>query len=1117
VSFDVCGPLPTGVTVLEASAGTGKTYTIAALATRYVAEGVPLEQLLLVTFTRLATGELRDRVRGRLTAARDALDAVLAGGAAPPRDRVEALLAEGTTVEVERRRDRLALALADFDAATITTTHGFCQEVLGGLGVAGDVDRGHRFSEDARDLVEDVVDDLYVGEFAQRAPLFTREQAREVAYAAVGNPTAPLAAPPHEEAARLRYDLAVEAREELDRRKRALALMTYDDLVTRLRATLEGDGGAAVAARLRARYRVALVDEFQDTDPDQWAIMRLAFGAGETTLVLIGDPKQAVYAFRGADVYAYLEAARTAGRRETLGVNWRSDGGLVAALDALFSGHTLGHPEIAYREVVAAPAHQAARLDGAPEAAPLRIRVVARHDPDVKRTPTGWSSAVSAREHVARDVAADVARLLAAGAQVEGVALGPGDVAVLVRKNDQARRVKAALEAAGVPAVVNGAGSVFATEAARDWLRLLEALERPESLARARGAALTAFVGWPTEAIAGAEEEEWDGLQQTLHGWAAVLRRAGVATLVEAITQHRDEATGAASLPERLLSVVGGERELTDLRHVGELLHAAAVDGRLGITALAGWLRRRMAADERDAGAEDRARRLESDAAAVQVLTIHRSKGLEFGVVYCPFLWDPFWISDEPAPAIYHDAARGDARTIDVSLDPRDAAFAAHAAQDRAEQRGEELRLAYVALTRAKHQAVVWWASTFNSRESALGRLVLPPVDGGGRGPGAEETAAQARDRFVALTAAAPGVITLERSLVERARFTPRAGEAVALEAATFDRVLDERWRRLSYSSITAGAYEARVASEAEDAMGSDDPAGEEPLAGAAPPADAPPVRLADTPAGTRVGTFVHAVLEATDFATADLGGELGLRIAEAGRRRAVDVGDPVVLGDGLRAAIETPLGPLLGERRLRDLAPGDRLDELTFELPLAGGDAPSGAAVTLSALADALRAFVPAGDPLAAYADRLDDPMLNADLRGYLTGTIDLVARWGDGSFTIVDYKTNKLAAPGEVLTAWHHRPAVLAEEMQRSHYALQALLYGVALHRYLRWRAPAADAEAITIAYTFLRGMVGADTPRDDAGAPCGVFAWRPPAGLLAALSDVLDGGDGDHGGAS
>jgi exodeoxyribonuclease V beta subunit len=251
-------------------------------------------------------------------------------------------------------------------------------------------------------------------------------------------------------------------------------------------------------------------------------------------------------------------------------------------------------------------------------------------------------------------------------------------------------------------------------------------------------------------------------------------------------------------------------------------------------------------------------------------------------------------------------------------------------------------------------------------------------------------------------------------------------------------------------------------------------------------------------------------VLEETDFAAADLGAELAGHVAAARRRRTVDVGDPLMVVEGLRAAIETPLGPLVGDRRLRDLPRGDRLDELTFELPLVGGDAPSGE-LTLAAIAGALRAHVPGDDPLAGYADRLDDPMLKADLRGYLTGTIDLVARLeGDVPFAIMDYKTNRLAAAGEAVTEWHLRPAALVEEMQRSHYALQALLYAVALHRYLRWRLPSydPDRDRPAILYLFLRGMAGEATPRVD-GVPCGVFSWRPPAGLLPALSDVLDRG--------
>lgn len=1113
--FDVRGPLPGGVTVLEASAGTGKTYTIAALATRYVADGLPLEQLLLVTFTRLATGELRDRVRQRLTTARRALDAALAADGAPDRDAIDAedvladWLATGTRTVVEARRDHLARAVTDFDAATITTTHGFCQEALGSLGVAGEIDSGHSFSEDARDLIEEVVDDQYVSEFLDRAPLFSRAQASEVVFAAVGNPTAPLApvTPSTDGAPELRRALAQTARGEADRRKRALALMTYDDLVTRLRATLEGPQGAEVATQLRARYRVALVDEFQDTDPDQWAIMRTAFAHEDATLVLIGDPKQAIYAFRGADVYAYLDAAEHADARSTLGTNWRSDQGLLDAYDVLFADTHLGHKDIVYRRVRAAAPNRTPRLHGAPVETPLRVRVVARHDANVRRTPTGWSSAPSAREYIARDAAADIAGLLWAAPRSEhGELLGAGDIAVLVRKNEQARAVKAALQEVGVPAVVNGAGSVFATEAAHDWLRLLEALERPESLPRARAAALTPFLGWTAQDVAGATDEQWDALQQRLHGWAGLLRRNGIATVLATISaQHR--------LAERLLSVLGGERDLTDLRQLGELLHAAAADGRFGVAALGGWLRRRMAVDDRDAGAEDRVRRLESDADAVQVLTVHRSKGLEFAVVYCPYLWDPVWISDEVVPAIYHDAQHADVRAIDVAMDLRDATFSEHVAQDRDEQRGEELRLAYVALTRAKHQAVIWWASTYNSRDSALGRLAFGGSAANGRRD-PDQAATDTRDRFAALAASAPGAIGLERALVARgARWAQQEPRPADLSSAVFDRRLDPSWRRLSYSSITAGAHELQVASEVEEAAGADDAPDHRPLPLADPTgADADllavPSLMSDIPAGTRVGTLLHQVLEDTDFAAADLASELSSRVANARRLRTVEIGDPITLVDGLRAVIETPLGPLVDDRRLRDFAPAARLAELTFELPLVGGDRPDGE-LTVTMIAAVLREHLAADDLLSGYAERLDDPLLKSNLRGYLTGTIDLVAHT-DGGYALMDYKSNRLAAVGEALSAWHYRPEALAEEMQRSHYVLQALLYAVALHRYLRWRVPddKADPGPISLLYLFLRGMTGPDTPRVD-GTPCGVFAWRPPPALVPALSDVLDRG--------
>ncbi|MFZ1996355.1 MAG: UvrD-helicase domain-containing protein, partial [Solirubrobacteraceae bacterium] len=378
VAFDTCGDLPRGVTVLEASAGTGKTYTIAALTARYVAEGIPLERLLLVTFTRIATGELRERVRERLVSVEQGLARQLAGAPADPdEDQVVTLLARG---DAEHHRENLARAIASFDAATIATTHGFCQEMLGGLGIAGDLEPDVTFAEDLSDLVDDVVDDLYVRRFSRGGPpAFGRAEAATIARAAIDNPSARIVSA-DTEVPQMRLRLAAVARIELEERKRAMMVMTYDDLVTRLKSALEGPGGAAVAAQLRARYEVVLVDEFQDTDPAQWEIMRLAFGQGLTgtdpaTLVLIADPKQAIYAFRGADVYAYLEAARAASTQATLPINWRSDQGLIDAHDALFSGVKLGHEGIAYRQVRAADEHQAPGLTGAPVAAPLRLRV----------------------------------------------------------------------------------------------------------------------------------------------------------------------------------------------------------------------------------------------------------------------------------------------------------------------------------------------------------------------------------------------------------------------------------------------------------------------------------------------------------------------------------------------------------------------------------------------------------------------------------------------------------------------------------------------------------------------------------------------------------------------
>ncbi len=664
---------------------------------------------------------------------------------------------------------------------------------------------------------------------------------------------------------------------------------------------------------------------------------------------------------------------------------------------------------------------------------------------------------------------------------------------MLVPEHANAALVQRELDAALVPAVIGGAGSVFSTRAAGDWLMLLEALERPASSARARTAALTPLIGWDAQRLAAAGETELEQLHRLLHGWSRILSETGAAALTEAVMV-------GGGVAARVLARAGGERLVTDLQHTAELLHRAATEEQFGIAALTGWLRQRIAAAGREgAHGDERTRRLDSDAAAVQVLTIHRSKGLEFPVVYAPFLWEPGYIP-EGVPVYFHDD--GGTRGVDVALEGP--AYEAHRRRYIEEERGEDLRLAYVALTRACHRAVVWWAGTFSCRDSPLGRLLFG-VDAEGNVPVNGPSTPSDEEAFTRLTALAaqasdPLAVGVEWSRLEApVVWTGAAADIGELSAARFDRRLDTRWRRTSYSAITAVAHERAVGSEPELVGIDDEPDPVETVVGGELP-------LAAMAAGPELGTIVHRAFERIDFGALDLEAAAGDALREAvGTRGAAALGCPLgQVAGGLAQAISTPLGGAFGSFALRDLALGDRVDELTFELPLAGGDEPR-AAVGLGDIAGVLRAFIAPSDPLAGYAERLLDPMLSGVLRGYLTGSIDLafrvVGEGGRASYGIVDYKTNWLGPPGEALSAWHYRPAALVATMHQTHYALQAILYCVALHRYLRWRAPGyLEGDLIGVSYGFLRGMTGAP------GA--GVFSWSPPPGLVAALSDALDG---------
>jgi exodeoxyribonuclease V beta subunit len=1128
--FALCGPLPSGTTILEASAGTGKTYTIASLAARYLAEGeVELSQLLLVTFGRMATNELRLRVRSRLVSVEAALAAALVGTGGDPADPLVSLLTDVPREEIGRRRQRVARALADFDAATIATTHEFCLQMLDGLGVLGDREPQAVFVEHVTDLTREIATDLYLRRYATwESPPMSYPEAVQIAQQAVAAgharlvPTADNAESGDHSTAAERVAYAEAARAEVAARMRSGRLFTYDDMLIRLRDALKDpDRGPAAADRLRERYRVVMVDEFQDTDPVQWEILRRAF-VGRSTLILIGDPKQAIYAFRGADVYSYLDAVATADRVQTLPTNWRSDAALLDGLDALMGGAALGEPEIVVRPVRAD--HEERRLSSAhaPQTAvPVRIRVVP-HPPDADRV----ASVSTHRPRITDDLVADVTAALASDLHLnldgERRRVRPADIAVLVRTNSRGEAIRDALVAAKVPAVLLGSGSVFASAVAEDWLTLLVALEQPRS-ATVRQAALTCFVGWTFAELAAADEAQLSDLTQRVRRWSRVLAARGVAALVEMISTD-------LRLVERLLAHSGGERRLTDLRHLGQSLHAAMVSGQLGVSALVEWLRARMA-EARASTAPDGTQRLETDARAVRVLTVHRSKGLEFPLVYLPDAWDRHvGPADEGAILRLHDRPAGSdpfergeyALDVGGRWGPgRNDRWR----RSQAEDAGEDLRLFYVAATRAQCQLITWWAPSHNTPASALQRLLYRPTDAEVSLPAPaydlEGDPFNARDLGPQIALE----ILADRGPTD---WQPPRPELGALTARDFDRVLDTEWRRTSYSGLTAAAHGgetavAGVASEAEPAREDDEaataagPDGRGGFVAGAVPADtdlALVSPMAELPMGAEFGVAVHAVLEAVDPQAQDLPTELRRACDAVLARLPVGSFSAEELAAGLAPAFATPLGPLAGGRTLADIPRRDRLAELGFELPLAGGEVIR-AEVSLADLVPLLREHLPPGDPLARYPDALADPVLGEQtLRGFLTGSVDAVLRVpgadGDPRYLVVDYKTNWLGPlDGPPLTVGRYTQPRMAEAMVGAHYPLQALLYAVAVHRLLRWRQPGYDPDRHLggVLYLFVRGMAGPATPAVD-GVPCGVFSWRPPGALVTALSDRLDG---------
>ncbi len=1166
--FDLTEALPGEVLAIEASAGTGKTFALAALATRCLAElDLPVSELLVVTFTRAATSELRSRIRRQIV---ETTAHLRAGDPPPTEDPLLVHIGDADQRERTRRLDRLDRAVGEFDTATITTIHGFATQMLGTLGVSTGIDPDAALVDDTATLLPEVCADVLAAaafEHTSADELPTLDRLVRVTKIRLARPDLvlqPTGRTGDDPAGVVLASLAERCAETTRERRQRRGTSSFDDILVHLRDALESAVGATTRAALAGRFQLALIDEFQDTDPVQWAIFSTLFGHDTTggRLVLVGDPKQAIYSFRGADLRTFTEAVepRPGLVKRVLGTNWRSDGAMLTALNVLFDGTTFGDDRIAYAPVEPAPANATKRLVDERGATYPSLSIRLALGPDIRRGQRGASETTDAKRAIFSDLADRLVDLLRharlPGTTADGtptqVPVRPSDIAVLVRDATEAVEIQQVLQKRGVPAVLARGSSVLSSPAATHWRWLLEAMLQPNDPRRARTFALSDFGGLAPADIAVLDDDGLGSIQDRLHRWVAILQRQGVSEWTRRV---RSESGVAA----RVLASAEGDRTMTDLDHIAELFQAAASHGHLSVAGLLAVLETRRTGGGPAEGEDDpAARRVESDDEAVQIMTVWVAKGLEFPIVCSPTLW-----REATAEVIYRDPASG-LLTFTVKIPTRGPGKRVAEEQKgwaAQEQLGENLRLVYVALTRAKHHSLVWWSRTQDSPKTGLAHVLFARAHGT-IDPVAFRQAKLSLPEDSAVLGHLQPTLDLAAGTIAAAvhghsartdRWVDPTTSPVTsvLGVAHLARTPDRGRRRWSFTAMTRqfetdrfDPYDLSLADRGaddeqgpEEIQGGDDEQGggrraesDQPSPGDAagdgrppgPPRTATPATpppLAVLPAGAELGTLVHRVMERVNFTAEDLHQELATVVDEELRRRPLDLtpsptsGSPPEAGqrllvEGLCRSIDTPLGPLAPGRRLRDVGGGDRLNELSFELVL-GESGPRARVSDVGRLAvDHLEAT----DPLRDWALALAEGELSIDLGGHLTGSIDAILRIGTEAprFLVVDYKTNRLGRRGENRQAEAYARGALAVAMTEHHYPLQALLYSVALHRYLRWRLDGYEPARHLggAAYLFLRGMNGAEVPVRD-GHPDGVFGWAIPPRLVIELSDLLDCG--------
>jgi exodeoxyribonuclease V beta subunit len=1201
--------LSPGIHLLEASAGTGKTFTLAGLYLRLIVEQqLDPRQILAVTFTVAATEELRARIRTRL---REALDAFSDSDTFETTE--DPVLGEYRNFGYEGRKDaarRIQAALNVFDEARITTIHGFCLRALEEHAFECGAPFQRELVAESAPLLREIQEDywrrqLYVEpaiaslalwlnesplkrqhdlkvRFARpesillqepmEVPLTVEEAASQLLQALeqvkeswkadrdraldvlekkvsktsfsaekVEEIKAHLDAVAEDvydpgvwvhfakltcelvekrlvkahkgtelpnffdamsalqealEEWRLAYvhGLFAFAELELPRRKAAAGIRCFDDLLGDLYDALHGPHGDRLAARLGKQLRAALIDEFQDTDARQYAIFRRIFDREEHIVLLIGDPKQAIYSFRGADIFAYLQASKNANARYTLQTNYRSTTAMVSAVNQLFArDEPFALADLEFHPVTANVKTDAkSQLDLPPGFGPEALQLywidpdsepakgVSPGDADDSDGASMEVDVLSGPDyHLAcrNLIANEIAGLLEGGTELSGRPLHAGDFAVLSRSNAEGIAYQQTLRSRGIPSVLSATQSIFETTEATDLLLLLNAGLDLGDERRVRAVLATPLFGLDAASLDDLQrnEDAWQEQLEPFFRFRDLWLQEGFATGFRSLSQ-------SLSLRARLLRHLGGERAITNYLHLVELLHTAESERRLEPICLVQWLREQIA--DADRADEQYQLRLESDAKAVQIVTLHKSKGLEYPIVFCPsFGWPrtariaPKKDGETPDRGLtYHDRENGNRLTQDyrklISLERYE--------WTNQEALSEELRLLYVGATRAQARCYLFGSEVRSEGKlSALARLlnrappVPPPTETDEEQSPAPQPLRIWAEELAAGSGGAIGFAAITpngtRQLSSFLRNLADEEHAKTIVARSFSGRIDRAAYITSFSALRDSEAEAPDRDAATVAPAAD------PIERSYPEISDHGRSVFSFPKGARAGDFFHDLLERLDFAADPKA------IDQAVKDTLPNYGFDADWQPTVTAAIERTLTAELPLQagRLLELSPRQRLAEVEFAFP-----------ARLHNLRAAAAAFRNDGQPeaWAAQLERLRPRQVD----GLAKGFIDLIFERED-RFYILDWKSNWL---GSRLA--DYGPSAVAEAMEESGYFLQAHLYAAALDLHLQHRL-GSDYDYQRhfggVIYLFLRGL-------DPAVPDHGIWAAKPTANLTRSL---------------